>query len=155
MFTFNTEAVLYLAWRIANPTRQKLWGYMYLADKLSLQRYGRFILGDMYIASGCGPIPWYTYNLTAVSSFMSFPLFVRGDEIISERDAKLDFLSASDIECLDQAIQGDVVDVYDSAYTTAWERCCAGGSPFMSFESIIATLENVDGLEDYIAGRDG
>lgn len=36
---------------------------LYLADKTSLEKYGRFIFGESYYAMKEGPTPSYTYNL--------------------------------------------------------------------------------------------
>lgn len=94
---------------------------LYYADKLHLQRYGRLITGDKYIAMDDGPVPSGAYDLIKV---------VRGDDFSFDpkitnahpekaieatvknkktyvyplRSPILDLLSESDIECLDEAI---------------------------------------------------
>ena len=91
---------------------------LYYAYKFHLENYGRLIAGDFYIAMKDGPVPSGVYDLIK---------FVRGDghpfdpqiaeahpektidvknmkEITPLRGANLDYLSESDIECLDKAI---------------------------------------------------
>jgi uncharacterized phage-associated protein len=87
---------------------------LYFADKYHLQEYGRLITGDKYIAMKDGPVPSGAYEIVKD---------VRGDGIVElsantkqalrvekrifvkpQRDPILDYLSESDIECLDRAI---------------------------------------------------
>jgi len=95
---------------------------LYYADKLHLEMYGRLISGETYIAMEDGPVPSGAYDLVKIA---------RGDErgfekelidtqpskalnvkknkdktlVYPLRQANLDLLSESDIECLDKAIK--------------------------------------------------
>ena len=89
---------------------------LYFADKLHMERYGRSICGDTYIAMKFGPVPSGTYDLIkdvrrhrthsnnydhAAASFQ----LVGDDRIKVIRDVNEDLFSDSDIECLNQSIQ--------------------------------------------------
>jgi uncharacterized phage-associated protein len=64
--TFDIEkaiaAIGYLVER-TGETMYPVMKMMYLADKLHLQRYGRFITGDQYCAMHQGPVPSGAYNM--------------------------------------------------------------------------------------------
>jgi uncharacterized phage-associated protein len=108
------EAIAYAVSRTQSDlyTTLKL---LYLADKLHLERYGRLIFGDWYAAMDHGPVPSHSYDILK---------FVRGDRPVSLaqharevlrvdatnsievlREPDLDELSATDIECLDDAFE--------------------------------------------------
>jgi uncharacterized phage-associated protein len=57
------EAIVYLANRLDKPTKLKIFKLLYFADKLHMSRYGRFIVGDYYVAMKHGPVPSRTYNI--------------------------------------------------------------------------------------------
>ena len=95
---------------------------LYYADKFHLEKHGRLISGETYIAMEDGPVPSGAYDLVKVA---------RGDERGYEKEiidtkpgkairvekisdktfvyplryANSDLLSESDIECLDEAIE--------------------------------------------------
>lgn len=136
---------------------------MYLADKVHLERYGRFIAGDTHCALKQGPVPSNTYDLMK---------HVRGepqDELPGADLAKEYFsygpdhqvsllkqpdygeLSESDIECL--AI---IVDTYkkvgkwsvrDLAHDDAWKATWRGRSRPISTELIARAIGDVQLME--------
>lgn len=108
-----TEALVYIAHR--EPNTYRALKVLYFADKEHLSKYGRQICGDSYVAMQKGPVPSGAYDLVK---------FVRGDgmcnpeawqtvrdafkvegyDIQPLREANVDLLSESDIECLDHAV---------------------------------------------------
>jgi len=121
----NSQADLYAAMKM-----------MYLADRSHLERFGRFIAGDAYVAMKNGPAPDGAYRMLKA---------VRGDEpdAIGADEARAVFastgnntfkvaaapdyddLSRSDIECLDGAIAtfkaGGWARVRDESHDAAWD----------------------------------
>ncbi|MEK6752753.1 MAG: Panacea domain-containing protein [Chloroflexota bacterium] len=114
------EAIVYVSQKTNNLFN--VVKTLYFADKFHLENYGRLITGDRYIAMEDGPVPSGAYDLIK---------FVRGDEFTYNskiidahpekaikvvRDGKEtmvsplreydpDYLSESDIECLDKSIE--------------------------------------------------
>lgn len=142
---------------------------MYLADKLHLERYGRFIAGDEYAALKQGPVPSHAYDL--VKCVRGEKAKADGDMVVRDffaygqdhslkllRTPDLDELSDSDVECLDVVIdtyksmgQWAVRDMsHDSAWTNAWKPGRGRNSFMMSAESIAIQLEDGEGLKAHL-----
>jgi uncharacterized phage-associated protein len=126
---------------------------IYFADKDHLSKYGRMISNDTYIAMQHGPVPSNLYNLVKyyrgefpipLSSKFNDLLEVKGNLLYPNRDCDLDYLSQSEIDCLDISIKQNgklsfsdlKAKSHDSAY------CSADQNDAMSFEEIIKTLDN-------------
>jgi len=81
-----------------------------------MMNYGRLITGDSYIAMNFGPVPSKIYDIfkflrgdsyfSNVTDDVSSRLRMLNSETISSIvDPDLDYLSESDIECLDDSIK--------------------------------------------------
>jgi len=88
---------------------------LYFADKCHLEKYGRLIYGDSYVAMDQGPVPSLAYDIVKdaggrkprVQSVDAAGTFSIADKynIIPARKPNLDELSESDIECLGEAMR--------------------------------------------------
>lgn len=91
---------------------------LYYADKLHLENYGTLITGDYYVAMEDGPVPSgaydlikyvrgdeYTYDAKIVNARPEKAIKVNDDIVEPVRNPDLDFLTESDRECLDKAIE--------------------------------------------------
>ena len=112
--TKAVEALAYIATRWPRVTAFSASKILFFAEKLHLNRYGRPIVADTFIAMPNGPVPSTIYD------FIKGNLDQAGDpEAITKaieiersqyahikalRPADRDALSPSDIECLDEAI---------------------------------------------------
>lgn len=109
-FQFNaekaTEALLYVTSRTGGDMYVTL-KLLYLADKCHLHRFGRFIFGDRYYALPHGPVPDGAYAIVkrARQPEGAASFTVAANQIVPSRSADLDVFSASDIECLDEAVR--------------------------------------------------
>jgi len=63
----SVEAILYIAQNVKQPTFHSISKMMYFADKVHLEKYGRFICGDNYVAMKHGPVPSGTYDILKVA----------------------------------------------------------------------------------------
>lgn len=134
---------------------------LYLADKTSLEKYGRFIFGESYSAMKEGATPSKSYDLLKeIAEKDTDDLCVEGNAIVALRDANLDYLSESDIECLDQTIaiydnnpRKMIRDAHDDAWEKAWESKGEKRSADISVKSIAETLANSRNLIDYLTNR--
>ena len=166
-FEFNKtkaiETILYLASRVSEPELYDICKLLYIVDKASLEKYGRFIFGETYVAMRAGATPSSAYDLLKKARVKSLNgIKVEGNRVIPERDADLDYLSESDIDCLDQVISefGEAPygvrarEAHDAAYDKAWNARERGkGSASVAIESIAALFTNADDLIDYLSNR--
>ncbi len=159
MFQFEPEkaleAILYTASRVRNADMYLSLKTLYIADKKSLSRYGRFIAGDWYSAMQDGPVGSNTYDIVKFvrrdQNYSAVPqaldaFRMDGNSIVGLRDPDLDWLSESDIECLDSAIEeighlrfGRARDISHDAAYLATDR-----NARVSETAIAKTLENGD-----------
>jgi uncharacterized phage-associated protein len=134
------NVVLYLSEKLPVPTFFYLGKILYFADKAHLQKYGRQICGDRYIAMERGPVPSNVYdmlkdvqqNRRSLSSSAAKKAFrvVEGHYVQPKIPVGLEYLSESDIECLDWAIgkYGSMGfddlqnEGHDPAYKATWSK---------------------------------
>lgn len=168
-FDFNREkaieSILYIANRVRDPSRITILKLLYLADKMSLERWGRFIAGDTYCAMKHGPVGSETYNLIKIheqfQDLFDPPFKTSGTSekhIEPQREANIDVLSESDTECLDEVIaefgnlnRWAVRDVtHDAAYNRIWKASGEKGSTPIPVEDIIEQFAESKDLLDYL-----
>ena len=150
-FAFDREAAMaalaYLQQKLPGLTRHQAFKLLYLADLLHLERYGRPITGDTYVAMEYGPVPSQLYDLVKrhLSAGPSLPKI----------EADLEELSRSDLRILDE-----VVDRYgrytfaertelthDEAWRQARDQHPGHKAPPIPWETIIrANLDHADEL---------
>lgn len=141
METFRNDvvlnAILYVARNMGERKDiHKICKILYFADQAHLSRYGRNITGDTYIAMKYGTVPSHLYDLfKAVRTFSgaedfktSYFYFSCDDPylLVPVKEADLDYLSQSDIECLDEAIEKcrnkDFLSLTDFSHGSAWKN---------------------------------
>lgn len=103
VFKFNKqkaiEAVLYLANKRPSIDKMSLYKFLFFADDVHLNKYGRPIFGGYYVAMQRGPVPSQVKNLLEKEKH---PEFAIDDYMITAtRGANLELLSQSDVEVLD------------------------------------------------------
>jgi len=166
-FQFNKkkaiEAILYLAPRVAESDVYDICKLLYITDKASLEKYGRFIFGESYSALEGGATPSNTYDLLkrARRSPVDGIMVQQDERIMSLREPDLDYLSESDIECLDQTIStlgeashdARAKEAHDEAWNKAWETRGKKKSVKIPVESIAELFANADDLIDYLCNR--
>jgi hypothetical protein len=159
-FEFNRtkaiESILYLANKLPNPGKYIICKRLYLADKRSLENYGRFIFGDSYSAMERGATPSSAYDLLKEAAETPVEgIEVQGNRVIPLRESNLDCLSQSDIECLEQAIQVPSwrikQEAHDDAWQKSWDNRGNKGSAEIPVENIAKLFSNSDDLIDYLA----
>ena len=88
---------------------------LFFAEKWHLNRYGRPVVGDRYIAMDNGPVPsaiydWFKNNFDRMGdpeAILDAVEFNRNDRYVkatARREPELDYLSRSDIVMLEEAI---------------------------------------------------
>src|ERR1700732_2870772 len=114
-FTCNPEKALEALVWVARQWSDISFYYMvkvlYYADKEHLNRFGRPILGDRYIAMEHGPVPSVVYDMLSRDSFLEPDLIAkieaslefgsgRPPTVRAKRPADLRLFSRTDLECL-------------------------------------------------------
>src|SRR5262245_35010875 len=130
-FKFDEEkavaAILYIASRIDSPTFLSIFKLMYLADKTSLERFGRFICGNNYAAMKNGPVPTEVYDMLrdGDNEHRGFTV-VNNYHVLARTKPNLDMFSESDVECLDLVLENygrlPVWHLIQLSHDTAWQR---------------------------------
>jgi uncharacterized phage-associated protein len=155
------EVILYITHRV--PDTYAALKVLYFADKDHLAKYGRLICGDGYVAMRHGPVPSGAYDLVkaarggewcwpGIEVNEAFSVTDRNRIIVPHREADLDLLSETDVECLDEAIEryGGLSFErlkelsHDEAYQTADQN------DFISLEAIVSTLPDSEELLEYL-----
>jgi uncharacterized phage-associated protein len=152
------ETILYLANRISDSCKYNICKMLYLSDKMCLDKYGRFIFGESYAAMKEGATPSKAYDLLKkIAKEPTNELKVDGNAVIPLRNANLDYLSESDIECLDQIIaiydkapQKMRHDSHDIAWEKAWNNRGEKRSASIPISSIAETLTDSQDLIEYL-----
>jgi uncharacterized phage-associated protein len=109
------EALVWIANEWENITPFYLSKVLFIAEKEHLNRYGRPVIADTYIAMPYGPVPStvrdyvegnYLFSDFAddIAEAVEVNRATRYPEIRAKRSPRLDVFSASDIECMRDAL---------------------------------------------------
>jgi uncharacterized phage-associated protein len=173
-FEFDPEkalnVILWVAKRLPYPGYFQISKVVYFADLIHLQRYGRQICGDDYAALPNGPVPDGIYNMMKApkgtdgfqfSDLVKDSFDIEEDHVVvPRRDAALEFLSESDLECLAESIRKYGKKSFnelkllshDKAWEEAWEELQSGQrrDNIINISSIIKMLVDGEELLDYL-----
>ena len=168
-FRFDPEkahqAILFVAKSLPGADFHRISKIIYFADKDHLQKHGRLICGDTYVAMKHGPVPSGVYDILKA---------VRGDgfcehaeraqnafevrssyTVVPKVDVDLDVFSKSDIECLTAAVKQygylNFSRLAELSHDKAWES--ADENEIIDVEQIIATLPDGPALLEYLQER--
>ena len=170
-FKFDAEkalqVILYLANKAAIPDIIHVCKCLYFADKKHLERVGRFICGDNYIAMANGPVPSRTYDLIrdvqdpnrqslyADAARTTFRL--KGWLIVPLAQLDLGVFSKSEMDSLDWAIENysglttrQLVDI--SHEERAYKEADPNGE--ISIEAIARSLPDAELLLEHLREPD-
>lgn len=161
------EAILYVAGRIGErKDMHKIFKTLYFADREHLSRYGRSITGDVYIAMSYGPVPSKIddiFKAVRGDSFFSGYAgefkndfkFVNKFVIEPLRDADMDFLSETDVECLDYGIDKckgkSFSELVEMSHDLAWNNTRKDRE--MSVKDILRENGETEEYAEYICSR--
>jgi len=153
------EVILYIA-NSVNDTYRAL-KVLYFADKEHLYKYGRLICDDSYVAMSHGPVPSGCYDIIKYvrgngPCLTDYPiekiLSAEGNKIIPYRKANLEYLSESDIECLDRSIEKYGHLSFNELRLLSQDKAFDSADPngFISLEALAKSLPDGEQLVDYI-----
>jgi len=155
------EAIVYISRK--NGDLFHIMKILYYADKFHLEWNGRLITGDYYIAMKDGPVPSAAYDIIKTVRGDGLAIFKENPQeafrvedwmiIKPNRDPNLDYLSESEIEVLDKAIEKYSKMSYQELWDIVHEE-----EPYkqarsdISLESIVNSLANADEVLAYMNG---
>lgn len=163
----SMEAVLYISQKIGGrKDMHKIFKTLYFADKAHLSRYGRSITGDSYIAMSYGPVPSRTddifkavrgdsYFSNRAEELKGYFHFINKYVIEADKDADLDYLSDTDVECLDYAInkcKGKTFgELTEMSHDLAWNNTLRDRE--MSVKDILRENGENEDYVEYVASK--
>jgi uncharacterized phage-associated protein len=168
-FEFDSEKALTATAYLAAETGETMYPILkmlYLVDRLHLERYGRPVTGDRYVAMKEGPAPSAIYDcmkfLRGDRQFSSCPnaeefLEVNRDtHVVSVRKMpSMDVFSSTDIECLEAIVEmfrrKGARSVVNESHDEAWKA--TSRNKFMNIMTIAATLKDGPVLTQHLAER--
>jgi uncharacterized phage-associated protein len=132
-------AILYILEKLPCIGTHTLAKILFFADQKHLALYGRKVINDTYIKMPKGPVPSIVYDaiktvkgVNSNESFLIGSIEVKnGYKVISGSKPEMDFLSVTDVECLDQSIEENgslhFYDLTDKSHGSAWESALMNG----------------------------
>lgn len=158
------EVILWLSNKKHNITYHTLLKLLFYAEEYHLNKFGRPIIGDRYVAMKFGPVASMTYDLIQknakrkeITSIINKLPFDNPDKtVIPYREANTYYLSQSDIEALEYSFETykdyKFDDFCDSthehmAWKNARNRFTISNNPPMNYKDFF-TPENADRIEE-------
>lgn len=110
------EALVWLSETRPGITFYYVAKVFFYADKMHLQKYGRPVLGDRYVAMEHGPVPSMVYNILKKEDFLDPDILDAAASSINishdthpavhnKREPALDYFSETDLQCLEEAVK--------------------------------------------------
>lgn len=160
------QAILYIADRIERKDLHKICKILYYADQSHLSKYGRSITGDTYIAMEYGPVPSKIEDIFkalrgdsffsgCVEDLKSFFEITNKFHLVPKKKANMDYLSESDVECLDSAIKKckgkSFSELTDMSHDIAWHNTKRDRA--MSVKDILREVNDSEEYASYISDK--
>ncbi|MCC8376484.1 hypothetical protein CKY10_11505 [Photorhabdus sp. HUG-39] len=163
------EAILYVASIAPISDVYHVGKILYFADRLHLERYGRLITGDNYLAMKDGPVAVNAYDIIKVArgdgrfipnkcdvdvirSLLSVEGRHGNHQIRALRDFDEDVFSDSDIDCINEAIEkyGNLSfkEIRDISHDSVWMT--ANQNREIPLDVIAASCKDGDKLVAYL-----
>lgn len=159
------NAILYLLDKFGGKCDiHKISKLLYFSDREHLMKYGRLITGDYYIAMSFGPVPSRIYDIFKFLRGDSYFSFVTDDisaqlrmvnkEVVSAlHKPDMDYLSESDVECLDNSINRygalGFKELTDISHDVAWNN--AKGDHTISYKDMLREVDCEEGYVSYVS----
>jgi len=98
----NTQkAIESVLWIIKNgeSNMYNIWKILFSAEKYHINKYGRPITGDQYVAMEYGIVPSWLYNAAKIEK-PGIGFVKRENYLVADREPIMDYLSQSNVEAL-------------------------------------------------------
>lgn len=158
------ELILYIASWLGKDcaTFHTISKICYFSDLLHLERYGRLITFDGYVAMKHGPVPSRIYDLLKKDDFRGAKNHAEGAfeledayHIVPQRDARQEYLSVSELECLNQTLKkyGNMSfkRLSNASHKGAWKK--VDTNDFISLDDMVAMLPNSAEVREHLLNK--
>ena len=160
------QAILYILNSLGGKSdMHKICKILYFADQLHLSTYSRSITGDVYIAMQFGPVPSkiddifkavrgdsYFSDSDFAKELKSNFHFINKYVVCADKPADMDYLSESDVECLDISNAKCKDKSFDAlaelSHGLAWQNTQRDRA--MSVKDILREAGDAEGYVEYI-----
>jgi uncharacterized phage-associated protein len=147
-----------------NPNKSNMYNVLkvfYFADKMHMERYGRFIFDDNYAAMGMGPVPSDAYDMIKrikcglpLPYELNSPVTMSGNDVVMVQHFDEDLFSESDLECIDEVVEfSRTHDLGAESHDAAWKKCKEEGHHFMPVDYILDTLSNSQSVKNLLQNQ--
>lgn len=131
------NSLLYILNKLETKTTDthQLFKILYFAERKHLSKFGKPITDDNYVAMKFGPVPSNGFDIINCCKGGSFEesiteasklITTRGYKVTAIQEADLDWLSKSEIDCLDESIEENkglsFVQLTDKSHDSAWDN---------------------------------
>jgi len=102
-FNMNTQkAIEAVLWIIQNgeSNMYNIWKVLFAAEKHHINKYGRPITGDKYIAMEYGTVPSWLYDASKIRK-QGLGFYKDNNTLVKEREPMMAYLSKSDVKALE------------------------------------------------------
>lgn len=158
----TVHAVLYVVSKLKRKDFHKIFKILYFSDREHLNKYGRTITGDRYIAMSDGPVPSNLYDIFKSvrgdgfykdnGKFSQYFSVVDWDLIKPHQTPNLKELSKTDIEIIDNSLNlyGSLSwdEVKEKSHDYAWKATSLNRE--IDFSNIIREAGGDDDYIEYI-----
>ena len=171
MTQFDKKCLMEVLLYILNSTKgtdiYHVLKILYFAEQKHLVKWGSRITADNFRAYDYGPVADQLYHAIKNSHILDKELpemlqqvaHFAGDDapnvLLAKREANLDFLSKSAMECLDESIKENVSLTFDQlkqkSHDAAWQEAYQGVGDVMSTLSIAKAAGADEAMLEYIA----
>ena len=156
------EAILFVAERLDSPTFFYIAKALYFADLVHLEKYGRPIIGDQYIAMRNGPVPSAVYDMlkhvrdnsnTKLSLAANNAFEIKNQcHLIPLRKANENLLSKSDVYALEAGVKRCYGKTFKQlskeSHDAAWES--ANENDVISIDAVADMLSNSEEIKAFL-----
>lgn len=163
------EVMLYILNKTKGTDIYHVLKILYFAEQKHLVKWGSRITADDFRAYDYGPVADQLYHAIKNSHLLDKELLemlqqvarFAGDDapnvLLAKREADLDFLSKSGMECLDESIRENVGLTFDQlkqkSHDAAWQEAYQGKGDLMSNIAIAKAAGADDFMLQYIADQ--
>lgn len=160
------NAVLYIIEKMGGKVdMHRIFKTLFFADQEHLSKYGRTITGDVYIAMNYGPVPSKTDDIfkairgdsyfSAGEDLEGYFHFTNHYFVQNDKKADLDYLSASDIMCLDDSLKKCNGKTFEEltrmSHGIAWQSTAKDRQ--MDYADILREEGDSEDYIDYISNK--